>query len=127
MLSRRNEWLMERRSWTAICRGAVIHGMTVEKMESRFAVEVRSRIARASYGILCQEKWDDEKHLPEDKIWDEDQQSWKSKNIVKWLVREVIPSSESITSKHRANPHPGPRRDGGPEVPAQFLQDIRHT
>lgn len=63
--------------------------MTVEKMDSRFAVEVRSRIARASYGIVCQEKWDDKKHLPEDKIWDEDQQSWKSKNIVKWLVREV--------------------------------------
>lgn len=35
-------------SWTAICRGAVIHGMTVEKVDSPLSVEVRSRVARKS-------------------------------------------------------------------------------
>lgn len=33
-------------SWTAICRGAVIHGLTLEKVDSALGVEVKSRIAR---------------------------------------------------------------------------------
>lgn len=76
-------------SWTAICRGAVIHGMTVEKMDSKFAVGVRSRIARASYGIICQEKWDETEHSEEDKFWDEDQQIWTSRTQMKWLITEA--------------------------------------
>lgn len=63
--------------------------MTLEKMDSQFSVEVRSRICRASYGIICQEKWDENKHLPEDKFWDDDQQGFKARNQMKWLVKEV--------------------------------------
>lgn len=99
-------------SWTAICRGAVIHGLTVEKADSRFAVEVRSRIARkthlgtvlavihlgprlthmhsdASYGIVCLEKWDKSKHLQEDKKFDKQDRKWKANNQMKWLVVEA--------------------------------------
>lgn len=69
----------------------MIHGLTVEKMNPYFTVEVQSRISRASYGVICQEKFDASKHLEEDKIWDEDQQDWKAKNQMKWLIQEVSP------------------------------------
>lgn len=59
-------------------------------MGCRLAVSVRSRISRASYGILCQEKWDEKKHRKEDKSWDEDELVWKAKNQMKWLVEKVI-------------------------------------
>lgn len=58
-------------------------------MNSQFSVGVRSRISRASYGVVCQEDFDDSKHLAEDKFWDDEQQSWKAKNQMKWLVRKV--------------------------------------
>ncbi|KAJ4396182.1 hypothetical protein N0V93_000401 [Gnomoniopsis smithogilvyi] len=74
--------------WTAICRGAVIHGMTVEKIDSSLGVKVRSRVARASYGIVCQETWDSAIHLEDDKVFDEQQQLWKARNQMKWLVNE---------------------------------------
>lgn len=63
--------------------------MTVEKVPSDFAVQVASRIARASYGVMCLEKWDDEKHIEEDKIFDEQQRMLKATNQMKWLIREV--------------------------------------
>lgn len=84
--------------------------MAKEKVDSRFGVEVQSRIARksppgtdditkrssltfsnvgASYGIVCHEVWDKNMHLPEDKHFDEQEQLWKSTNRMKWLVREV--------------------------------------
>ncbi|KAF3767181.1 hypothetical protein M406DRAFT_39804 [Cryphonectria parasitica EP155] len=64
--------------WTAIARGAVIHGMTAEKIDPQFTVQIRSRISRASYGIVCQEDWDEEEHRPEDKIWDDEQQKYRA-------------------------------------------------
>ncbi|KAI3391752.1 hypothetical protein diail_6846 [Diaporthe ilicicola] len=73
--------------WSAICRGAVIHGLTHEKSDSNLTVQVRSRIARASYGIICQEIFDPGKHLEEDRIWDEDQQSDKAGNQFKALIK----------------------------------------
>lgn len=78
-------------SWTAICRGAVIHGLTVEKVPSHFSVEVASRISRASYGVMCMEKWDEQKHQghPEDRIFDNQHRMWKANNQMKWLIREV--------------------------------------
>ncbi|KAJ4418730.1 hypothetical protein N0V82_005403 [Gnomoniopsis sp. IMI 355080] len=74
--------------WSAICRGAVIHGMTVEKVDSPLSVEIRSRVARASYGIVCREAWDPTKHSIEDKIFDPQQQLWKATNQMKWLINE---------------------------------------
>ncbi|ROW09511.1 hypothetical protein VMCG_02170 [Cytospora schulzeri] len=48
--------------WSAISRGAVIHGLTQQKVDSPFISKVRSRIARASYGVVCQVEWDEEKY-----------------------------------------------------------------
>lgn len=76
-------------SWTAICKGAVVHGLVSEKLAPHIAVEVRSRISRASYGIICQEDFDETKHLEEDKIWDSSQQCSKAVNQMKWLIRRV--------------------------------------
>lgn len=107
-------------SWTAICRGAVIHGMSVEKMDSRFVVEVQSRICRASYGVICQEKWDETKHLPQDKFWDEDQQSWKAARQIKWFLKEVIIFPVNIDFQYNTDRFSGSRRDGQSQVSPQL-------
>lgn len=133
-------------SWTAICRGAVIHGMTVEKVDSPLVVDVQSRIARkspvphtciffhslpqspthqragASYGIICQEKWDKNVHLDEDKFFDPQQRCWKATNQMKWLMKEVRSTTASVTTGNDELTRSGRRPDDGQKVPSQLLQ-----
>lgn len=63
--------------------------MFTEKIPSRFSVEVASRISRASYGIVCLEAWDEEKHREEDKFYDTQWRAEKAKKQIKWLIKEV--------------------------------------
>lgn len=86
-------------SWSAISRGAVIHGLTQQKIVSPFISQIRSRIARASYGIVCQEKWDDEKHDEEDHILDDITGEEKAVRQMKWVLR-LVRSHTSLTSAH---------------------------
>lgn len=69
----------------------MIHGLTLEKSDPRFTVEVVSRISRASYGVTCQEKFDPTKNLNKDKVFDEEQQDTKATNQMKWLIEEGRP------------------------------------
>ncbi|KUI61643.1 hypothetical protein VP1G_08816 [Cytospora mali] len=73
--------------WSAISRGAVIHGLTQLKIESPWASQIKSRIARASYGVVCQETWDDEKHEEDDRFLDEDTGELKAVRQMKWSIR----------------------------------------
>lgn len=66
-----------------------MRGLEKEKVGKPAGVRVRSRVARASYGVICQEKWDDLKHEEEHKIWDEDEQIFMSVGQMQWLVKEV--------------------------------------
>ncbi|KAK4110219.1 actin-like ATPase domain-containing protein [Canariomyces notabilis] len=72
--------------WTAICRGAVIHAASLRGI-STFSVKVESRIARASYGLVQWVSWNPAVHNPVDKVWDEDEQAWKAKDQMGWLIK----------------------------------------
>lgn len=63
--------------------------MTQHKIESPFISKVRSRIARASYGVVCQEKWDEEKHDETDHILDDITGEQKAVRQMKWIVQLV--------------------------------------
>lgn len=85
-----SDWLRKTCSWTAICRGAVIHATTQQNLNSIFKVDVQHRIARASYGILVWVKpWDRLEHLIEDKRWDDMEQCFRAGNQMSWLLKEV--------------------------------------
>ncbi|KAL2873752.1 hypothetical protein SGCOL_011067 [Colletotrichum sp. CLE4] len=48
--------------WTAICRGATIHGLTRRNLAPGLAVEINSRVSRMSYGTCCLMDYDPKKH-----------------------------------------------------------------
>lgn len=83
-------------SLSAIFRGAVIHGMTKKKLGGPFEVSVKSRIARQSYGVVCQEPWDEEQHNPEDKWFDSILLKDVSVRVMKWHVVSVSITKTSI-------------------------------
>ncbi|KAK3688321.1 hypothetical protein B0T22DRAFT_439875 [Podospora appendiculata] len=62
--------------WTAICHGAVIHASSMKGL-SKLSVEVQNRISCASYGILQNERWDEDKH-----------QKWMARNQIFWFIKE---------------------------------------
>lgn len=80
-------------SWTAICRGAVIHATTITGI-SAFSVQVQARIARVSCGIAVREEWSSNKHAKKDKAWSESRQAWRAKDQMKWLLKVVCPSPQ---------------------------------
>ncbi|KAK4079305.1 hypothetical protein Trihar35433_410 [Trichoderma harzianum] len=53
------------RPWTAVCRGAAIRGL--EKSDNTADSVIYSRIARASYGTMCNVPWCEGKHDGRDK------------------------------------------------------------
>ncbi|KAL6868456.1 hypothetical protein J3F83DRAFT_714726 [Trichoderma novae-zelandiae] len=56
------------RPWTAVCRGAAIRGL--EKSDNAEESAIRSRIARASYGTMCNvTPWSEDEHDARDKEW----------------------------------------------------------
>ncbi|KAK4199934.1 hypothetical protein QBC40DRAFT_307057 [Triangularia verruculosa] len=72
--------------WTAICRGAVIHGASSKRL-SCFAVDVQARVSRASYGIVRDVPWNAEIHDPAHKIFKEAVQDWRAKDQVRWFLK----------------------------------------
>lgn len=94
-LNRKYRWsvevffLLTSGSLSAISRGAVIHGLTQQKIESPLVSQVRSRVSRASYGVVCQEKWNHAKHDDEDYILNDDTGERKAVRQMKWIVRLV--------------------------------------
>lgn len=90
--------LLTSSSWSAISRGAVIHGLTQQKIESPLISQVKSRIARASYGVVCQEKWNDKKHNEEDHALDDDTGEDKAVRQMKWIVRLVRTYASHLTT-----------------------------
>jgi hypothetical protein len=52
-------------------------------------VQVKSRIARLSYGWIYNIRFDDKIHDPRDKVWDELKGFYQAVNQVKWIIKRV--------------------------------------
>ncbi|KAH7006186.1 hypothetical protein EDB82DRAFT_472866 [Fusarium venenatum] len=63
--------------WTAVCRGAVVRGITSHSFSASLGVEINARIARRSYGILANVPFRSDEHLESEKFWAEDKQMWQ--------------------------------------------------
>lgn len=90
--------LLTSSSWSAICRGAVIHGMTKKKLGSQLRVEVASRIARQSYGVVGEEPYDEEMHHQEDRWFDPILRKDVAIKVMWWHVKQV--SSNKLSTEH---------------------------
>ncbi|WZH40085.1 mitochondrial-type heat shock 70 [Fusarium acuminatum] len=84
--SNQNRTWLER--WTAICRGAVVHGITSYGLSTTVGVRVGARIARRSYGVCFNTKFNPEIHDISDRFWANDQQEWLAKEQMKWFLKE---------------------------------------
>ncbi|KAH7218836.1 hypothetical protein DER44DRAFT_835744 [Fusarium oxysporum] len=74
--------------WSAICRGAVVHGITNHGLSATLGVTVGARVARNSYGVMFHTGFDPQKHRLSDKYWSEEHQKWRASNQMQWFLRE---------------------------------------
>ncbi|KAH8737364.1 hypothetical protein BGZ61DRAFT_488745 [Ilyonectria robusta] len=72
--------------WTAICRGAVVHGLMNMGLSPNLHVAVGARIARISYGIEHDTAWIEGKHQECDKRWNEPQRRYQATNQMHWFL-----------------------------------------
>ncbi|UPK98618.1 hypothetical protein LCI18_009553 [Fusarium solani-melongenae] len=82
--------------WTAICRGAVVRGLTTYNLSPNLGVKIQSRIARMSYGTKYHTRFISGLHDLQDKYWDECHHEYRAKDQMFWYLRE----GEDISSKH---------------------------
>ncbi|KAG6041415.1 hypothetical protein E4U41_004513 [Claviceps citrina] len=74
--------------WVAICRGAVLYGITLLRLPRSGSVKVESRVSRMSYGIIVQELFNRRKHLVEDKYFDCLDDKWKARRQMSWFLKQ---------------------------------------
>ncbi|RKK72783.1 hypothetical protein BFJ69_g9876 [Fusarium oxysporum] len=74
--------------WSAICRGAVVHGITNHGLSATLGVTVGARVARNSYGVMFHTDFDPQKHQLSDKYWSEEHQKWRASNQMQWFLGE---------------------------------------
>ncbi|KAK4227811.1 heat shock 70 kDa protein 12B [Podospora fimiseda] len=72
--------------WTAVCRGAVLHGLNINRSSGGVSVQVSSRIARAHYGIALDPVFKPGYHDESDKYWDALNQVYRAENQMDWYV-----------------------------------------
>ncbi|KAK1250373.1 hypothetical protein MKX08_010376 [Trichoderma sp. CBMAI-0020] len=74
------------RPWTAVCRGAAIRGL--EQSDDAAESAISSRIARASYGTMCNIiPWREKKHSIQDKEWCPIAQVYMAADQTSWFLR----------------------------------------
>ncbi|OBS26475.1 hypothetical protein FPOA_00418 [Fusarium poae] len=76
----------EDKPWTAICRGAVMRGITSHRLSASLGVEIGSRVARRSYGVLTDIPFRPDEHLESEKFWSNDSQMWRVPGYMQWFV-----------------------------------------
>ncbi|KAJ0313193.1 hypothetical protein COL516b_000122 [Colletotrichum fioriniae] len=88
--------------WTAICRGATIHGLTRRNLAPGLAVEIKSRVSRMSYGTCCSMDYDPEEHEKKDRYWCEDELSWKVDTCMDWFLQRGtdVSSVDPVTKSY---------------------------
>lgn len=78
-------------SWSCVSRGAVQYGANVQPSTRR---------ARYSYGWSSHESFDPERHLIEDRYWDEGRSEYMAANQVHWPIRrgqEIVSGDSSFS------------------------------
>jgi hypothetical protein len=93
--NRESNWIGHRRltysaiRWSAIARGAVLHGLSISNVSENMAFTVSARVARASYGIVYEPKFDETRHTRADKKWCEIHRHYVARNQMKWFLKTV--------------------------------------
>ncbi|KAK2136823.1 hypothetical protein NOF04DRAFT_1338816 [Fusarium oxysporum II5] len=82
--------------WSAICRGAVVHGITNHGLSATLGVTVGARVARNSYGVMFHTGFDPQKHRLSDKYWSEEHQKWLRHNYHRLYSQRIGHVSETI-------------------------------
>ncbi|KAF4338548.1 heat shock 70 kDa 12B [Fusarium beomiforme] len=73
--------------WTAVLRGAVLHGLAQTNMTDSITVAVASRVSRHSYGTLVNIlPFDSKEHDSKDRVWDEVHQEFLAVEQTEWFV-----------------------------------------
>ncbi|KAI3575325.1 hypothetical protein IWW34DRAFT_703335 [Fusarium oxysporum f. sp. albedinis] len=73
--------------WTAVLRGAVLHGLARTNHTSSITVAVASRVSRHSYGTLVNIlPFDAKEHDAKDRVWDDGQQEFLAVEQTRWFV-----------------------------------------
>ncbi|WQF77449.1 Putative ATPase, nucleotide binding domain-containing protein [Colletotrichum destructivum] len=108
------------RPWTAICRGAVIQGLTRNNLALGLSVRVKSRIARMNYGTTFDPKFDPKLHHFKDKLWDEIEQDWKAKDQMEWYMKKGDDITDKRTVRHRFY-------ERYLTAPSEIIQELFHS
>ncbi|KAF9873766.1 hypothetical protein CkaCkLH20_08876 [Colletotrichum karsti] len=74
-------------SWTAICRGAVIHGLARQNLTPEFSISVKSRVSRMSYGVTYHSKFNPAKHEERHKFWCPLKMVYEASHQVEWFLK----------------------------------------
>ncbi|PTB46849.1 hypothetical protein M441DRAFT_445543 [Trichoderma asperellum CBS 433.97] len=85
------------RPWTAVCRGAAIRGL--EQSDGKTESAICSRIARASYGTMCNViPWSEKDHSIQDREWCSIARVYMAADQASWFLRigETITVGKSI-------------------------------
>ncbi|RBR18012.1 hypothetical protein FVER53590_07907 [Fusarium verticillioides] len=73
--------------WTAVLRGAVLHGLARTNHASSIKVTVASRVSRHSYGTLVNiSPFDPKEHDAKDRVWDAGLQEFLAVEQTRWFV-----------------------------------------
>ncbi|KAK9438890.1 Heat shock protein Hsp70 [Metarhizium brunneum] len=86
--------------WVAICRGAVIHGITSLGLSECLDVKVETRIARMSYGVMISQPFNPELHSPEDRCINACTLKPMATNQMEWLLRKGTDLSATTSTRH---------------------------
>ncbi|KAF5628189.1 heat shock 70 kDa 12B [Fusarium tjaetaba] len=74
--------------WTAVLRGAVLHGLARTNHTSSIKVTVASRVSRHSYGTLVNiSPFDPKEHDSKDRAWDGGLQEFLAVEQTRWFVQ----------------------------------------
>ncbi|KAI0833091.1 actin-like ATPase domain-containing protein [Hypoxylon sp. FL0890] len=86
---------------TAISRGAVFKGFLTTRDEADQVnvyippVVVTSTVSRANFGIEFQTRFEEGKHLEQDRMWDDREEVWRASNQMHWYLRKGDDVSKS--------------------------------
>ncbi|KAI5466203.1 hypothetical protein BGZ63DRAFT_348373 [Mariannaea sp. PMI_226] len=70
--------------WTAICRGAVVHGLAQRGLSTK--LNIGARVSRLSYGVDFHIPWRPRKHDKQDKTWNEMEHEYVAENQMQWFL-----------------------------------------
>ncbi|KAK2937323.1 hypothetical protein FoTM2_000541 [Fusarium oxysporum f. sp. vasinfectum] len=70
--------------WTAICRGAVVQGLVRHNPSANLGVDVETRVARMSYGIVYSSPFIEGYHNEADKTWSHVHQNYRANRQMAW-------------------------------------------